>query len=60
MITDFTNTIDWDMFARQKQQLLDMADDQQRFNIEEADLLMGIVHLMDAVQDSFQPQEAEE
>jgi hypothetical protein len=51
---DFTNKIDWDLFKRQKEYLVAMTDDKDRLT-EEVTILDGVIALMDAVQDSFQP-----
>lgn len=56
---DYANKVDWDLFKRQKQMLVEMTFDQSR-PVEETDLLEGVVCLLDALQDSFQPYDLDE
>ena len=51
--------IDWKLFHIQKDYLVCMAGDDSRM-VEETDILDGVIHLMDAVQDRFEPAEVDE
>ena len=55
---DYANKVDWDLFKRQKEFLINLqfASDY----IEDADLLEGIINLMDTFQDEFQPYDIDE
>jgi hypothetical protein len=51
-VSDLTN-IDWDLFRQQKECLIGVIEDSS--NDRERDLLSGLLHLLDAVQDEFEP-----
>ena len=51
--------IDWPLFHMQKELLVRMTDDPDR-PIEETELFDGVIHLMDAIQDEFEPLQIDE
>ena len=51
--------IDWKLFHLQKDALVRMCDDRNR-PIEEIELFDGLINLMDAVQDEFEPYDIDE
>lgn len=51
--------IDWELFHLQKDYLAAMADDETRLT-EEVAVLDGVIHLMDAIQDKFEPLDTDE
>ena len=53
------NKIDWELFKLQKYALLRLRDD-PKIMIEDAEMLDGVVNLMDAIQDDFEPCDIDE
>lgn len=51
--------IDWKLFRIQKEYLLAMSFDTDRLT-EECDVLEGVINLMDAIQDKFEPLDIDE
>lgn len=51
--------IDWELFHLQKQYLVAMANDENRLT-EEVAVLDGVINLMDAIQDEFEPYPIDE
>ena len=50
--------IDWPLFAKQKQYLVDLANAAaERGDGEGVELLDGVINLMDAIQDAEKPNE---
>lgn len=53
------NDIDWELFHAQKQTLLGLRDNPKTTQ-EECDVLDGVVNLMDAIQDEYEPADIDE
>jgi hypothetical protein len=49
--------IDWEMFKVQKQYLVSLADNPPAGQLANVELIDGIIHLMDYIQDEYAPEE---
>lgn len=49
--------IDWEMFKVQKQYLVSLADNPPFGRLSDVELVNGIIHMMDYIQDQFAPKE---
>ena len=47
--------IDWKLFAKQKECLVGLVSEGDLGLPEEVELIEGVIHLMDAIQDEFEP-----
>jgi hypothetical protein len=48
--------IDWELFKKQKELLLTLADDYS-FLPQDIEMIDGVINLLDAIQDEFEPEE---